>query len=93
MLDIVLHSDTNVPLDISTLKLNVAEFASRITSDDLYDGVRDELKAMCSPEPKPSIEAVAEGTEEATTQNDKTEVTSPSSKDSKPDSNKPEVKS
>lgn len=51
MMDVVLHTDADAPLDISSLKLNVAEFAARITSDELYDQVRDELKAKCSPAP------------------------------------------
>lgn len=55
MLDIVLHADTNVPLDVSNLKLNVTEFAAQVTSDDVYDQVRDQLKAKCTPEaPKPA---------------------------------------
>lgn len=52
MLDIVLHADTVVPLDMSTLKLNVKEYAAKITSDEMYDVVRDELKATCMPEAK-----------------------------------------
>lgn len=51
MLDIVLHADTNVPLDVSNLKLNVTEFAARVTGDDVYDQIREELKAKCTPEP------------------------------------------
>ena len=51
MLDIVLHSDNNVALDISNLKLHVAEAAAKVTSDELFDQVRDELKAKCTPEP------------------------------------------
>ena len=59
MLDIVLHADTAVPLDISTLKLNVGEYAAKVTSDELYDQFRDELKAKCMPEAK-AAEAPAE---------------------------------
>ena len=61
MLDIVLHSDATMPLDISNLKLNVAEAAAKLTNDDLYDVVRDELKAKCIPELKgaPSAEPAA----------------------------------
>ncbi len=59
MLDIVLHADSTVPLDISALKLNVLESIAKVTSDDLYDQVRDELKAKCSAAipAKPSAEA------------------------------------
>ena len=57
ILVIVLHADTTVPLDISSLKLNVAEYVAKVTSDDVYDQVRDELKAKCSPEkPAPVVE-------------------------------------
>src|ERR1700741_2609991 len=51
MLDIVLHSDTNVALDISNLKLNVTDAAAKVTSDDLYEKIRDELHAKCTPAP------------------------------------------
>lgn len=60
MLDIVLHADTNVPLDVSNLKLSVAEYAAKITSDELYDQVREELKAKCSPEPPKAPEPAPE---------------------------------
>ncbi len=52
MLDIALHADSNVPLDISSLKLNVAEYAVKVTADELYDQVRDELLKKCQPELK-----------------------------------------
>lgn len=52
MLDIVLHADSTIPLDISVLKLSVAEAIAKITSDDLYEVVRDELMAKCTPELK-----------------------------------------
>lgn len=51
MLDIVLHADTNVPLDVSNLKLNAPEYAAKVTSDDDFDQIRDQLKAKCTPEP------------------------------------------
>jgi F-type H+-transporting ATPase subunit alpha len=61
MLDIVLHADTNVPLDVSNLKLNAPEFAAKVTGDDVYDQIRDQLKAKCTPEPpKPAPEKPAE---------------------------------
>lgn len=67
MLDIVLHADTTVPLDINNLKLNVAEHVAKVTSDDLYDQVRDELKAKCSPEkPAPVEEKKSEAPPEPT---------------------------
>ncbi len=53
MMDIVLHADADVQLDINTLKLSLSEYAAKITSDELYDQVRDELKAKCVPAPPP----------------------------------------
>ncbi len=49
MLDIVLHADSNIPLDISVLKLNVTDYVAKVTSDDQYEHVRDELKLKASP--------------------------------------------
>lgn len=54
MFDIVLHADVSVPLDISVLKLNVIEYAAKVTSDEVYDQVRDELMAKCMPIAKPA---------------------------------------
>lgn len=45
MLDIVLNLEDGAELDVSTLKLNVVDYAKKITSDDMYDKIRDELKA------------------------------------------------
>lgn len=45
MLDIILNLSDGQMLDISNMKLNVAEYAAKITTDDLYDKVRDDLKA------------------------------------------------
>ena len=47
MMDIVLNLADGLQLDISTLKLRAPEAATKITSDDLYDKVRDELQAVC----------------------------------------------
>jgi F-type H+/Na+-transporting ATPase subunit alpha len=60
MLDIVLHADTNVPLDVSNLKLNSPEFAAKVTGDDVYDQIRDQLKAKCTPEPPKAPEPAPE---------------------------------
>lgn len=74
MMDVVLHSDSDSPLDISSLKLNVAEHAAKVTTDELYDQVRDELQAKCVPAPpKPAPEPVkpAEPTEKTDDKHDK----------------------
>jgi len=48
MLDIVLNVEDTVKLNVSELKLNVNDFVGKITSDDQYDKVRDELRAKCT---------------------------------------------
>ncbi len=47
MMDIVLNLEDGSKLDISNMKLHVAEFASKVTSDEDYDKWRDELKTKC----------------------------------------------
>ncbi len=47
MLDLVLHLEDGEQIDISTLKLNVTEFAAKITKEEDYESVRDQLKAKC----------------------------------------------
>lgn len=85
MMDIVLHADPEVPLDVNTLKLNVAEYAAKITSDELYEVYRDQLKAKCSP-----VAPLAESDEAAP------ETPAPSAdgtKESQPEEKKTEAKS
>ncbi|HTB48677.1 MAG TPA: sodium-transporting two-sector ATPase [Verrucomicrobiae bacterium] len=52
MLDLVLNMQDGEDLDIGTLKLNVNEFAGKITKDEDYEQVRAQLKAKCSIELK-----------------------------------------
>ncbi|GAC1391578.1 MAG: F0F1 ATP synthase subunit alpha [Candidatus Saccharimonadales bacterium] len=52
MMDIVLNSTESDVLDINALKLNVNDFAVKVTSDELFDTCRDELKAKCTVELK-----------------------------------------
>lgn len=47
MLDIVLNSDDGASLDMSAMKLNANDFASKVTSDEAYDKVRDMLIGEC----------------------------------------------
>jgi len=47
MLDIVLGLEPGVSIDIDLLKHNVAVYAAKITSEDKYAAVRDELKTTC----------------------------------------------
>ncbi len=57
MLDIILNLEDNAKLDISALKLNVAEYATKVTSDEVYEQVRDELKSKSLVELKGASEA------------------------------------
>ncbi len=67
MLDIILNYNDGETLDISALKLNAVEYMAKVTGDDNYEKVRDELKATALtelkgvPSPPPAPEpAVAE---------------------------------
>lgn len=53
MLDIVLGAGDDVILDTNLLKLNSNEFASKITKDEEFDGVRDMLLKECA-KPNPA---------------------------------------
>lgn len=45
MLDIVLNAEGETKIDVDTLKTNVKDYAAKITKDEDFDKVRDELKA------------------------------------------------
>ncbi len=47
MLDIILNNEAGALLDVNQLKLNVNEYSVKITKDEEYDKVRDELKKRC----------------------------------------------
>ncbi len=47
MFDIVLNLEDNADIDLHILKLSVPEYAARITKEEDYAGIRDELKAKC----------------------------------------------
>lgn len=73
MMDIVLNLEADLQIDISTLKLRAPEAATKVTSEELYEKVRDELQAACirklagaSPEPvaKKEAETVPEPSKE-----------------------------
>jgi len=70
MLDIVLNLEDGEELDINALKLNVIEFAAKVTKDEEYDGIRDQLKAkslvvLKGAPAKPAATAPAEGAADA----------------------------
>lgn len=47
MLDLVLNLGDGEELDLKAMKLHVAEYAAKVTKDEEYDGVRDQLKSVC----------------------------------------------
>lgn len=47
MLDIILNSPSDTQLDVNQLKLNVNEYAPKVTKEDDYEKVRDELRSKC----------------------------------------------
>lgn len=47
MLDLVLNLPDGENLDLKALKANANDFAARVTGDDNYEEVRDELKQTC----------------------------------------------
>ena len=47
MLDLVLNLPEGETLDINALKLNSPEYAAKITKDEEYDAIRDQLKEKC----------------------------------------------
>lgn len=59
MFDIALNLEDGVELDVGTLKHNVAEYAAKITGEDKYDAVRDELKTTCVVKSKTPAKAPA----------------------------------
>jgi F-type H+-transporting ATPase subunit alpha len=52
MLDLVLHVEEGGQLDVNAMKLNVNDYAPKVTKDEDYDKTRDELKAKSSVELK-----------------------------------------
>jgi F-type H+-transporting ATPase subunit alpha len=59
MLDIILNLEKGRDLDINALRMNAPQFAAKITKDEEYDKVRDELKAKCLVAPKQAAPASA----------------------------------
>jgi F-type H+-transporting ATPase subunit alpha len=64
MLDIILNLEDNVEIDVSSLKLNVREAAEKVTKDEDFDAIRDELKKKCMVEIK-GAESIAPSTTNA----------------------------
>jgi F-type H+-transporting ATPase subunit alpha len=47
MLDLVLNLPDGEELDLKALKLHVTEYSAKVTKDEEYDGMRDQLKTKC----------------------------------------------
>lgn len=98
MLDIVLNIQDGENLDVSALKLHVNDYAPKVTSDELFDSVRDELKTACLIAPEPSEDdqkaetnKPSEVSNETSKSKDKDESKEKEPKD-KDDQNKPDKK-
>ncbi len=64
MMDIILNLEDGSEIDINSLKLHVRDAAAKVKNDDGFDGVRNELKAMCLKKPAvasppPAVKAAA----------------------------------
>lgn len=79
MLDIVLHLEDGVTLDVNLLKINANDFGNKITKDEEYDGVRDMLLkevTKASPIPaKKTADKPAEGDATSDKEESKSEKT------------------
>jgi len=58
MMDIILNLEDGAEVDITAMKLAVAEFAPKVTKDEEFDAVRDELKKKCVTLPEKPAEEV-----------------------------------
>ena len=65
MFDLVLNLEPGQDLDINAMKAQVRDYATKITKDEEYDKVRDELRAKCLVQPKATPKPTAEATETA----------------------------
>jgi F-type H+-transporting ATPase subunit alpha len=61
MLDIVLNLEDGQEVDINSLKLHVHEHSVKVTKDEEFDAIRDQLKAVCLIELKGAPSKPAEG--------------------------------
>jgi F-type H+-transporting ATPase subunit alpha len=65
MFDLVLNLGDGEDLDIDALKINVRDFAAKITKDEEYDSIRDQLKAKCLKVAAPTAQETAKAAEAA----------------------------
>lgn len=65
LLDIVLNLSYNETVDIAKLRANVNEYAKKVTDDQQYNQVRNELKKLCIEHPQAASPPPAKETNEA----------------------------
>jgi hypothetical protein len=76
MFDLVLNLADGEEIDINALKIKAPEFAAKVTKDEEYDGIRDQLKAevlleLKAPAPEKKEEAAPPPSEGADKKDDK----------------------
>lgn len=71
MFDLVLNIGDGEELDINNLKLNVSEYAAKITKDEEFEAIRDQLKVKCIVELKGAPEAEDKKPDEPAAEGDK----------------------
>ena len=92
MFDLVLNMADGEELDLNNLKLNVSEFAAKITKDEEFESIRDQLKVKCIVENKGAEESESKDKKdgEPTADGDKPKEAEP--KDDKSDKDKKDEK-
>jgi F-type H+-transporting ATPase subunit alpha len=89
MMDITLNLEDGADLDVAALKLSANEYAQKITKDEEFDKVRDELKAKVVKLPPPPEKPPEEATE-TTTGKDGKDAKKKDDKSDKPEEKKDE---
>jgi F-type H+-transporting ATPase subunit alpha len=65
MLDLILNLPDGENLDLNAMKLHAMEFAGKVTGDDNYETIRDQLKAQCLIQVKEAVKPVEKPAEPA----------------------------
>lgn len=81
MMDIILNMEAGAELNVGAMKLLVNDAGKRITKDEEFDAIRDEVKSKCVKLPPPPEEPKEEPKPEATDDKD----AKPDKKKDKPD--------
>ena len=93
IMDIILNLQDGEEIDMNKLKLSVKEYGPKITSDDQFDSVRDELKASiltkkATPPPAPEQPGDPQATPEGGAQASEKSDDKPEDKDNEKDKDK-----